>query len=247
MKFSIITATYNSSKNITTCLASVNNQDYKNIEHIIIDGASSDDTLEIIKNYQLKKKTKIISEKDNGIYDALNKGVEFATGDIIGFLHSDDTFAQKNIISKLSKIFIDESVSGVYGNLKYLKDFEKEVVLRKWISNNYHHLSLKCGWMPPHPTLFLKKDVYSEFGFFNNAYKISADYDFIIRIFSSNKLKIKFINEFVTIMKIGGASNKSLRNILQKMYEDYTIIKKNQIGGIITLLMKNFKKIDQFF
>jgi len=244
MKLSIITATYNSENNITGCLSSVYNQSYKNMEHIIIDGLSKDDTLSILKLYQ-NKNLNIISEKDTGIYDALNKGIQLATGDVIGFLHSDDLYYSDNTLKNIMHIFEDQSVDAVYGDLIYItQDLSKTV--RYWQSGFFSLKKLKSGWMPPHPTLFLRKSIYETYGVFDTDFKIAADYDFILRVLNKKNLKIVYLPEVITKMRVGGASNKSVKNIIQKSREDYRALKKNHIGGIYTLIIKNISKVKQF-
>jgi glycosyltransferase len=176
MKITLITATFNSEKNICDCLQSVSCQTYKRIEHIIIDGASSDNTLEIIKT-KSNHISKIISEPDKGIYDALNKGIRIATGDIIGFVHSDDILSSKDILTSILKSFTEEKADGVYGDILLVKRNDLNKIIRYWKSNPFNKKQLTYGWMPPHPTLFLKKEVYEKHGFFNVNFKISGDYE----------------------------------------------------------------------
>ncbi len=248
LKLTIITATFNSSHFIEDCMNSVLSQDYKNIEYLIIDGASTDDTLSkielIAKN---NPEVKIISERDSGIYDALNKGVRLATGDIVGFVHSDDFLASKNIFSSIINVFKEKEVDGVYGDLDYVDKDNMNNVIRAWKSCDFYPALLKKGWMPAHPTLFLKKEVYQKHGNFNLKYKIAADYDFMVRIFKDDTLKFKYLNEVFTKMRIGGASNRSIKNIIHKTKEDYSVIKSNKAGGFDAILNKNVSKIKQFF
>lgn len=248
MKVSIITATINAEKNILYNLNSIHSQSYKFIEHLVQDCCSNDHTIKIINNFSKNnKKNKILIESvnDNGIYDALNRGIKRSTGDIIGILHSDDEFGSSDIIENIVKIFSSNNqILGIYGNLIYVNSSGK--IIRKWISKDFNYKMLKFGWMPPHPTLFLKKEVFKKFGNYNDKYKIAGDYDFIIRIFKQNKNKFSYIPINITKMKLGGKSNK-LKNLFLKSYEDYKIIKQNKIGGIHTLLLKNLRKIIQFF
>ncbi|WP_010179194.1 glycosyltransferase family 2 protein [Aquimarina agarilytica] len=248
LKLTIITATYNSSRFIEDCMNSVLSQDYENIEYLIIDGASTDDTLSKVKlAAAFNPKIKIISEKDNGIYDALNKGVRHATGDIVGFVHSDDFLASKNIFSNIIDVFEKKDVDGVYGDLDYVDKDNVDSVVRVWKSCDFYPSLLKKGWMPAHPTLFLKKQVYRKHGSFNLKYKIAADYDFMVRIFKDETLKFKYVNKVFTKMRIGGASNRSIKNIIHKTKEDYSVIKSNKAGGLDGILNKNVSKIKQFF
>lgn len=247
MKVSIITATYNSSSTIDKCVKSVLNQTYLDIEYIIVDGCSSDNTLSIIK--ELSKdfsNVKISSERDKGIYDALNKGIAKASGDIIGFVHSDDFLAKKTIIDTMVKTFQEKRVDGIYGNLHYVAYDNPKKVIRNWVSEPFHYKLLKRGWMPAHPTLYLKKELYNINGGFDLSYKIAADYDFILRIFKQKDLKFYYLPVTIMKMRMGGVSNKNVKNIIQKTKEDYRAIKNNNIGSIYTVVLKNLLKIKQF-
>jgi glycosyltransferase involved in cell wall biosynthesis len=247
MKLSIITATYNSADTISSAIESVLQQDYPDIEHLIVDGASSDDTLDIVKSYQ-KENPQIVlhSDPDKGIYDALNKGVKLATGAVIGFLHSDDFFNDMQILSKVMKILDDKNVDGVFGDLKYVNAEDPSKVVRYWKSKPFNPNLLKRGWMPAHPTLFLKKEVYQKHGLFDLNFKIAADYDFMLRILKDNDLSLEYLPEVITHMRVGGASN-AMGNIKQKMKEDLKALRKNGIKlPYITLLRKNISKIPQF-
>ena len=246
MNISIITVSYNSSKTIRESIESVNNLDYQNLEHVFIDGKSSDNTLEIINEFSTRKKT-VICEKDKGIYDAFNKGVNNTKGDIVGFLHSDDTFAANDILDQVISVFSKyQDVDGVYGDLMYVDKLNTNKVIRYWKSKVFNQNLLKKGWMPAHPTLFLKKEIYDKHGSFDLNYKVSADYDFMVRILKDSELNFKYLPQVVTKMKVGGNSNRSLSNIIKKSREDFEIIKKNKIGGFVTLLQKNLSKISQF-
>ncbi len=245
MKISIITVVYNNLINIEESINSCLSQDYNDIEYIIIDGKSNDGTVEIIKKYLKKGISKFVSEPDEGIYDAFNKGVFYATGEIVGFLHSDDLFENPSVITNIAKTFKNFECDGVYGNLKYVSANNTKKVIRRWISSPFRYSQLTYGWMPPHPTFFLKKTVYNKYGNFNKKYKISADYDFMIRVLKQKELQFKYIPQFFCKMRMGGNSN-SISNIIPKMKEDFEIIKKNKIGGFSTLIFKNLSKIKQF-
>ena len=247
MKVSIITATNNSEKTIEDCIKSLIGQVYMNIEFIIIDNNSTDSTLKIIERYKLKNKSiKLISESDNGLYDALNKGVSYASGDIIGFLHSDDLYFDCYSIFDVVSFFRDNKSDGVYGDLQYVNKENTDKVIRLWKSRVYHSKLLKMGWMPAHPTLFLKKHVYEKHGGFETSYKISADYDFMLRILKDKILEFGYLPIVITKMRVGGASNRSLKNIIQKTREDYKVVSSNSIGGWFSILLKNISKIKQF-
>ena len=249
MKISIITATYNSAKTLEFCMDSVLNQTYENIEYIIVDGNSNDETLSIIKAKANKYKNIFwISEKDRGIYDALNKGINMANGDVIGFVHSDDFLANKNIIGKIVDVFKYKKVDGVYGNLHYVSADNIEAIVRNWKSQPFKGKLLKRGWMPAHPTLFLKREVYNLNGNFTLDYRISADYDFILRIFNKSSYRFFYLPETITKMRIGGSSNRNLKRLILKTKEDYHAARRNHIKWpIVTVGLKNVSKIPQFF
>lgn len=244
MKISIITAVWNNKETIKDAVDSVLAQTYPDIEYIVIDGGSTDGTVDIIKSYG-DRITKFVSEKDKGIYDALNKGVRVATGDVIGFLHSDDIFADENSVSKIAEAFCS-GVDGVYSDLVYTPKTDLDKVLRYWKSCDYKPSLLKRGWMPPHPTFYLRRELYDRFGLFDLSFRIAADYEFTLRVLKNN-IQISYIPEVLYKMRLGGASNKSLKNIILKSKEDYRALKKNNIGGLSTLLLKNLSKIGQFF
>jgi len=245
MKISIITATYNNEKTIADTLFAVSSQTYKNIEHLIIDGKSTDNTLKIIN--ENSPKTKIFSESDNGIYDALNKGISHATGDIIGFLHADDIYANNTTIEKIIATFKANNCDAVYSDLHYVSQNDVNKIIRNWKSDKFEYSNLKKGWMPPHPTFFVKKEIYNKFGNFNTNYKIAADYDLMMRMLGKHKISVAYLPEVTVKMRVGGESNKSIKNILKKMKEDLKVIKTNEIGGFFTLVRKNTSKISQFF
>ena len=246
MKFSIITATYNSQNTIVDAINSVASQTYENIEHIIIDGASTDKTISIINEVK-SKVSKIISEPDEGIYDALNKGIKNATGDVIVFLHADDIFAENTIIEKAANLFLEKQTDSIYGNLQYVAKEDTNKIIRYWKSGKFTLSKLKKGWMPPHPTFFVKKNIYNKFGTFDTKFRIAADYDIILRFLGSNKISTAYLPIVMIKMRIGGESNKSIKNILKKMKEDVKALKKNNFGGWHTVFMKNIIKIPQLF
>lgn len=246
MKISLITATYNSASSIASAITSLKQQNFQNVEWIIVDGASKDETVTIIKN-GFNGNLKITSEKDSGIYDALNKGIAMATGDIVGFMHSDDFLASNDILSKIITVFQEKKVDGVYGDLQYVDKENTSKIIRYWKSKAFTPKLLNQGWMPAHPTLFLKKEVYEKHGLFNLDYKIAADYDFMLRIFKEPDLKFKYLPEVITKMRVGGASNRSLKNIKLKSSEDLRALRANGIKNpYLVLAQKNFSKLGQF-
>ena len=246
MKITIITICYNSAATIEKTIESVAEQTYKNIEYIVVDGNSKDTTIDIIKKNE-KVIAKWVSEPDKGLYDALNKGIRNATGDVIGFVHSDDLLASREVLSKIACIFQEVKVDGVYGDLQYVNKEDTSKVIRYWKSEVFKPELLKKGWMPAHPTLFLKKEVYEKHGLFNLNYNIAADYDLMLRIFSDPTLKFKYLPEVITKMRVGGASNGSLKNIKLKSLEDLKALRTNGIKNPIKVLAyKNFSKLGQF-
>jgi len=242
-KISIITAVFNNKKQIIQAIQSVLNQNYSNIEYIVIDGGSTDGTIKAIQGFG-DRIQKFHTGHDNGIYDALNKGISLATGEIVGFLHSDDQFAHTSVLSNIAKAFQESGASGIYSDLEYVN---AEKTIRYWKSCTFNQNLLNQGWMPPHPTLYLKRSIYDELGNFSLQYKISADYDFILRLFNSSKYKFHYLPEVTIKMHTGGVSNRNLKKILEKSKEDYLIIRRHGHSGFSTLFQKNFNKIGQFF
>ena len=245
MKVTLITATYNSESTIKDCLQSVAQQTYPNIEHIIVDGASRDATISIVKSFQNIEK--YISEPDKGIYDALNKGLQMSTGDIIGFLHSDDCFESKDTIEKIVAVFQkNNSIDGIYGDLDFVSQKDMNVIVRKWKSSSQKNV--KYGWMPPHPTLFLTKKIYEKYQGFDTSFRIAGDYDFILRILKDNHLKLSYLPVVITKMRIGGVSTGKVKALRQKSREDIKALKNNKFQyPYFILLLKILQKLPQLF
>jgi len=246
MKISIITATWNSEETIEDTLRSLNTQDYPNIEHIIVDGGSTDATLDFVRRHG-DRVDLIISEKDNGIYDALNKGIDAATGDVIGFLHSDDLYANQKVLSRIAHEFSNDATDATYGDLDYVLQANINKIVRSWVSGGFDRSKMKNGWMPPHPTFYMRREHYVDLGGFNLKYIISADYDSMLRYLWKNKLNPCYIPEVLIKMRLGGKSNNSFSNILKKTTEDKKVMVENGIGPFRGLLGKNLSKIPQFF
>jgi len=245
MKISIITCALNSEITIKKSIRSVQKQNYKNIEHLIIDGGSTDKTFEIIRKTK-QKNINLYSSTDNGFYDALNKGIKYSTGNIVGILHSDDFYNNKNILKIVADTFKRTKADLVYGDLFYVKKDYPFKLIRYWRAGKFYKEKLFNGWMPPHPTVFVKKILFDKIGFYKTNYKISADYDFLLRIFNYKNINQVYVPKVFVNMRIGGMSNRSFKNLIIKSFEDYHIIKKNKIGGLFTLFNKNFSKIRQF-
>lgn len=243
---SLVTATKNCRKTIESCLHSIYYQESVSYESIIVDGESTDGTSEIISRYRNLSST-IISELDSGIYDAMNKGWALAQGDVIGYLHGDDMLASPHVLQLVAEAFDDPSVDVVYGDLVYVDAVATNRVIRYWRAGRFSKKSLVRGWMPPHPTLYVRKHWYDRLGGFDTNYRIAGDYDFILRLFSQPALKVVYIPEVFVKMRVGGASNRSVGQVIKKSREDYQALRRSGVGGIITLACKNLRKLHQFW
>ena len=245
MKVSIITIAYNSGKSIADAIDSVLGQTYPNIEYIVVDGQSKDDTMDIVRSFGTRI-TKHISEPDKGIYDALNKGIRLAGGDVVGFLHSDDIFAGPDVIADAVALFSEKQTDSIYGDLQYVYKNDTSRVFRNWKAGSFSMQKLRFGWMPPHPTFYVKKQVYDQYGLFNTDFRIAADYENMLRFLGKHRISTAYLPRVMVKMRVGGASNRSLKNIIQKSSEDLRAMRINNFGNIITLAGKNFRKLNQF-
>ncbi|MGZ3920305.1 MAG: glycosyltransferase family 2 protein [Bacteroidia bacterium] len=246
MKVSIITVTYNSAATIEQTILSVIGQTYKDIELIIIDGKSVDETLNIVGKYK-NSISKIISEKDKGIYDALNKGIDLASGDIVGILHSDDFYIDNKVIEKYVRVFGEKKCDAVYADLYYVDKNDTDKVTRKWKSGKYREGSFINGWMPPHPTFFVKKSIYDKLGKFNAELRSAGDYELMLRFIHKNKIKVEYLPEFTVKMRTGGISNSSVQNRVHANREDRKAWEMNGLKPrFYTLYLKPLRKIFQF-
>lgn len=247
MKVSVITASYNSGEKILRCIESVNCQTYDNLEHIFVDGGSIDDT--VVKITQSRRPNQVISEPDDGIYNALNKGIQLATGDLIFFLHSDDVFACADTLTKLVENFrTDPDLAGVYGNITFVRRFGSCVKeIRVWNSSNFKIDSLAYGWMPPHTSLLISKKVFADIGLFSEKFKVSGDYEFLLRFLYTDP-KIRYVNENVVVMDIGGVSTKlQFGPFFKKFKEDILALRMNNSSHpIVTAVFKRLRKLKQF-
>lgn len=246
MKISIVTVVFNQKKYLKDCIESIYGQIYQDIEYIVVDGGSTDGTLEIIKENE-KMIDKWISEEDRGIYDAMNKGIRMASGEVVGFLHANDLFYSRDIIDKISKVFNDKDIDGCYGDLIYMnKDLSKRI--RLWKAGEYERSKLKNGWMLPHPTFYLRKVIYEKNGLYNTSFKISADYEIMLRLLEKRKIRLYYLSEIMTIMRVGGISNWGFKNLLLKSFEDYKAWKVNNLKITpFVVIKKPMNKIKQFF
>lgn len=225
MKISIITVSYNSANTLARTIKSIENQTHQDIEYIIIDGASTDHTLTVVNKYS-HVVTKVISEKDKGLYYAMNKGIKLSTGDVIGILNSDDFYKNKFVIQKIANEFEIKNVDMVYGNIDYINKDEK--IVRFWKSSIYKINSFKTAWHPPHPSFFVKKIVYEKYGHFDTDFKIASDFELMLRFFEHHSLSSSYLNDTTVTMLLGGVSN-TFSGIFKGRDEIMRAFKKNKI------------------
>ncbi len=245
MTVSIITVCHNSESSIAATIRSVLAQKFSGIEYIIIDGASNDGTVEIIKSFGTQI-SKWVSEPDHGLYDALNKGIAMATGDVIGFLHSDDFFLDDHVIEKVVDLFERKHADSVYGDIQYVDQNDISKVLTDRKSGNYHRWKFKLGWLPPHPTFYTRRIFYQQYGLFDTSFNIAGDYDSMLRFLVKNKIRATYLPEVMVRMRVGGVSNRTMENIKKKWREDYRAMKKNNCGNLFTLFLKTMRPIAHF-
>ncbi len=246
-KISIITVSYNSGRTIEDTIKSVVNQSYPNIEYIIVDGKSKDNTLQIVDKYK-DKIAKVVSEKDDGIFYAFNKGVRMATGDVVGIINSDDIYTDSTVIEEVAKAFAENDIDATYGDLVYVDPVDTSKLIRYWKSKEYRKSLFKLGWMPPHPTFFIKREFYEKYGDFNTWMKISNDYEIVLRFLYKYNAKAKYINKILIKMRAGGNSNGSLRKRYIANWEDRQSWKMNGLRlPFYSMWLKPLQKINQFF
>lgn len=244
MKVSIITSCFNREKTIAQAIESVLSQDYPNIEYIVVDGASKDDTLAIINRYK-GRISHIISEPDKGMYEGINKGIRAATGDIIGLLHSDDFLFSTNTISRIVKRFEETQADFIYGNGLFVDSDNTNKVVRNWIGGKYSKWKVRHGWLPLHPTCYIRKSCMDKWGLYDESYKIAADSDFLFRYLYEADLKVEYLNEYIVKMRMGGLSTNSKRRKMM-WEEDIRIYKNHGMPPTLTKLEKMAWKVPQF-
>jgi glycosyltransferase len=245
MRISIVTATYNSSATIADTLESVRIQTFQDTEHIIVDGLSVDDTLKIVSQYP--HVAKVVSEKDKGIYDAMNKGIVAATGDIVGILNSDDFYPDEQVLSKVAAVFNEKGCDALYGDLQYVDRIDVTKVTRNWKAGNYTKDSFKWGWMPPHPTFFVKRSLYENFGMFNLNMRTAADYELMLRFIHRFQIKLEYLPFVLVKMRAGGVSNKNFIARIKANREDKDAWTVNGVEPFwFTLYLKPIRKMSQF-
>ena len=218
MKISVVTVCFNSESHIADALRSVDAQTWQDIEHIVVDGASRDKTLQVVASFPQPWRH-VVSEPDAGIYDAMNKGIRLATGDVVAFINSDDFYASPLVLAHVASVFQDPCVDGCYGDLCYVKQDDVATTVRYWRSSHYKCGEFAKGWVPPHPTLFLRRTVFERFGMFDLQYQIAADFELMARLLEVKRIKTVYLPEVLVKMRLGGTTNKSLSNIVKQNRE----------------------------
>ncbi len=246
MKISIITVVFNGEKYIKDCIESVLSQTFSNLEYIIIDGGSTDKTIEIIKSFK-NEAINFYTGKDKGMYDALNKGIKIASGEVIGFLHADDMYASPTVVAEIGAVFMSRNADAVYGDLNYV-DPQTKKVIRKWISKPYQIRDLELGWMPAHPTLYIKKDVYDKIGGYSLEFGTAADYELMLRLLYSFKIRAYYLPMLIVNMRTGGMSNVGIQSRISAFWNDYKALKEHRVPfAFFVTISKKIKKIIQYF
>lgn len=245
MKITIITATYNSAATVRDTLASVQSQSYPDIEHLIIDGASSDATLSIVREFD--HVAACHSQKDRGIYDAMNRGISYATGDIVGILNSDDVYVNNTTIASVIQVFAETGADAVYGDLNYVQADDLNKVVRRWRAGAFDRQSFKWGWMPPHPSFFVKRELYEKFGKFNLEFRSAADYELMLRMAHKHQISCAYLPQVLVKMRTGGVSNASFKNRIRANREDLRAWQVNDLHPyFFTLWLKPLRKLHQY-
>ena len=245
MKISVITVAYNSAATIADTLRSVATQTHPDIEHIVIDGASTDDTLTVVKAHG-KHVQVLVSEPDRGIYDAMNKGLALASGEFVGFLNADDLFASKDSVKLIVAAAESTACDAVYGDLAYVRADDVNTVVRLWRGGDFRRSRLRFGWMPPHPTFYVRREFLSRLGAFDSRMRVAADYELMMRCLVQVAVRTSYVPQLLVRMRLGGASNASIRALVRKSREDLHVMRRHRIGGWFTLICKNLRKLPQF-
>lgn len=246
MKVSVITTSYNSGHTIKDTILSVLSQDYGDVEHIIVDAGSTDDTIAVLK--QFEHQIICVSEKDNGIYYGMNKGIAMSTGDIICFLNSDDWYCTPQVLSQVVRQMRRHDCKVVYGDLQYVQQYNPERIVRTWRSGNFRRKNIYYGWMPPHPAFFARREVYEQVGFFNTDLLSAADYELMLRILLKHEHNACYLPGVLVKMRLGGYSNNSWKNRLRANQEDHRAWIINDLKPhYFTRYLKPLRKLPQFF
>ena len=247
MKVSIITVCYNSEKHVRTAIESVLNQTYKNIEYVVVDGNYTDATMDIVKSYEplFNGRMKWISENDNGIYDAMNKGIAMSTGDLIAILNSDDIYIDAHVIEDVVKQIQSSETDTIYGNIKFVKSDNIEKVTRVWKSSMFIPNCFQKGWHPPHPAFFVKKKIYDQYGKFDISFDVSADFELMLRFLEKYNISTVFYDRFIVKMRLGGESTGSLKRIIRGNKNVIRAFKKNNIR--VSFLYPVYRLVPKLF
>jgi len=248
MKISIITVCYNSAKTIEATIESVAAQSYKNVEHIIVDGGSIDGTLEVIRGWN-KHAIRLISEPDFGIYDAMNKGIRLATGDIVGILNSNDVYYDGNVLEDVFKVMSDTSIDACYADLIYVAEDNINDIIRYWESCVFKKGLFKTGWAPPHPTFFVRRQLYEKYGLFDLNYPLAADFELMARLLAKHEVSSVYIPKIFIKMRLGGVTNKSVVNVIRQNIEIYKACRKNGVRLFLPffILAKSISRVRQYY
>ena len=230
MKISVITVSYNSAATIADTMHSVARQSHPDIEHIVIDGGSTDATLALVAEHG-KRVTTVVSEPDRGIYDAMNKGLARATGDVVGLINSDDFYASPDALARIASTFADPTVDLVYADLCYVAQDDVKRTVRYWRSNPFEPGLFARGWAPPHPTLFIRREFFARFGNFDLAFPIAADMELMVRFFEVHRLRSRHLPEVLVHMRTGGTTNRSVQNIVQQNREIWRALNKHGLAA----------------
>lgn len=246
MKISLITVVYNGETFLQECFNSVFAQTYPEVEYVVIDGGSTDQTLDIIQENR-SGIDYYISENDNGLYDAINKGIQQSTGDVIGILNADDMFASDNVLATIASAFKGQpTIDGVYGDLNYVHPVTNKII-RAWKSRQASNADIKKGWMPAHPTLYLKRSLFEKNGNYSLDLGTTADYDLILRYFYTHKIKAVYLPVLMVNMRAGGVSNQSVMSRISAFVNDYKALKINKVPNpFFVILSKKLSKLKQF-
>jgi glycosyltransferase involved in cell wall biosynthesis len=236
VKFSIITVCRNAAATIPDTLAAVREQQYGDVEHLVIDGGSTDATLDILRSPE-NAEVRWISEADQGIYDAMNKGLALASGEVIGFLNADDLYADNQVLGRVAEVFADAAVDGVYGDLVYVDREHPEKVARYWRSCSYHPGLFQRGWAPPHPTFFVRREVYERLGGFNLKYGLAADAELMLRFIVKHRITTRYLNNLMVRMRLGGVTNQSFQNILEQNREIIEAFRDNDLAVTLPVFL----------
>jgi glycosyltransferase involved in cell wall biosynthesis len=246
MKFSIVTVVRNGAATIAHAISSVANQQWRDIEHIVVDGASTDGTLEVIERYR-GTLGQIVSEPDRGIYDGMNKGLAMATGDVVGFLNADDMYADDRVLADVACCFQEPEVEAVYGDLVYVNSTEPHRVVRYWRSGEFRPGRFKSGWMPAHPTFFVRRRLYEQFGGFDLSFRLQSDFDLTMRLLEVHRIRAVYLPRVLVRMRLGGATNRSVANVIKGNIEAYRACRKNAVRvSPLFIVKKVLSRLPQF-